>query len=336
MKAKFVLAGVVAAVVVLAIGVSLLSKRGPNSSSATQDDSRAEAQEFVESWLAENLSKEERKEAIERYQSLDPEERRRAADRSRQAVEEQLKGLFDQAFDVRGIVVDTKGSPIRGAEVTVSGIQFYDRGETRKVATNESGHFEALGLRGGAVRATAAKDGYYSIASSSMSSLDAAWKSGGAVRLVLKEPINPVELARIGFRSPLGKSYLQLPNLKVSADQPHHFVVDLSSARTDLSQRRGYHWEVKLAAPGGGLAERKEQFDFVAPETGYVSDVGYMQPADGETWRSRFEQDYFVSFSNGQFGRIRVSASVTSSSPQVTIGGYVNPTPGDRNLELAE
>lgn len=246
-----------------------------------------------------------------------------------------------------GKVVDEKNTPIAGAEVNVSFSDSIWTGNTkRSVTTDADGLFHVEGHGLGIVVMVSKKD-YYRIKES-----DGRFgyaKSAGAVD-PHPAPNNPAifMLRKMGQTEPLVKFEGDFPISSNGASVP----VDLSSGRTangkqsiaveawisprpqNPNSNQPYDWRCRVSVPGGGLIERKGDFDFEAPESGYRPADEINTPASlGAKWRSQIVKHYFVKLGSDNYARVEFTMTA-GGERFFTIQSFLNPKPGDRNLEF--
>lgn len=245
-----------------------------------------------------------------------------------------------------GRVVDEDGVPIENATAEIS---IHDRGfsgnSKTKATTDSDGRFDVSG-RGLGLGVMVSKPGYYSFEKSrgtfgyaegagtgaphKLQNDPATFvlrKKGETVPLVavrdrdIRLPVDGTAVA-ISFRSgtavPLGQGDLQIEALTTNRTSP----------------RLAFDWKCRISVPGGGLIKAPDQgFNFIAPSDGYVPADDIEVPARlGADWRSQIARDYFLRLRDGTYARAQVAVTVGSEN-FASITSYLNPTPGDRNLE---
>ncbi len=107
--------------------------------------------------------------------------------------------------------------------------------------------------------------------------------------------------------------------------------LEVASWLGDTNQRP-FNWRYQLSVPGGGLIERKGQFDFEAPADGYQPTAEIDMPTTAQRWTSRGERQYFAKLPDGRYARFSIRF-YPGQRNFVVLEGYVNPTAGSRNLE---
>jgi hypothetical protein len=92
-----------------------------------------------------------------------------------------------------------------------------------------------------------------------------------------------------------------------------------------------YDWKCVLTVTGGGLIERPDSTVFEAPATGYQESVELAPSA--EKWASKIELQHFIRLPDDRYARINFRLR-TGGEHFFVIESFVNPTPGNRNLEF--
>ena len=93
--------------------------------------------------------------------------------------------------------------------------------------------------------------------------------------------------------------------------------IDLATGRTGQgslqvaswigdSKQRPFDWRYLLSVAGGGLVERKGQFDFQAPVDGYQPAIEVNMAATAEQWTSRLTRQYFARLADGRHARFSI------------------------------
>ena len=112
------------------------------------------------------------------------------------------------------------------------------------------------------------------------------------------------------------------------------FRLESKGSELPLNEFSPFDWSLTIEAPGGGIVARRDSLAFEAPTDGYEPDFKFSMPASVgiQHWKSEIDQDFFVSFPTGRYGRFRVRLSAEKGKAYVEC--YLNPVPGDRNLEF--
>lgn len=108
---------------------------------------------------------------------------------------------------------------------------------------------------------------------------------------------------------------------------------DRSVAGSNSGKKR-YAWRSLISVENGGLTRRSDELTFEAPAGGYSQSDEMDMPPGINGWRSQLSRQDFVQFASGTYARVQLTISTGSQNPFVTVKSYLNPTPGDRNLEF--
>jgi hypothetical protein len=240
-------------------------------------------------------------------------------------------------------VIDQNGDPVPNANVRYGTIDKFDAdGSHYNDNSDANGNFSVNGIRGAVLTVGVWKDGYYIIDGKSTG----AFAYGIGPDSTRKEPPtkeNPAVFAlqRMGATEPLirvSSRQIDVPGTGQSMN------IDLVTGRIGQghlqvvswigdSKQRPFDWRFQLSVPGGGLVERKGQFDFEAPVEGYQPAIEVSMAANAEQWTSRLTKEYFAKLGDGKYARFSIRFYAGDRN-FVVFESYVNPTPGSRNLEF--
>jgi hypothetical protein len=248
---------------------------------------------------------------------------------------------FDTSINFWGKVVDEKGDPVPGALVKMgTADKPFQTGTRHERTTDASGLFSVLGAKGLSISVTVSKDGFYQTPRS-RGQVSYAHPSGNKEPLPTSNTPAVFELRKMGEIVPL-----------VRVEQSARIPKDGTPATVDLMTGRfspsgnfrmeawteapeggqKFTWRCRVTVPGGGLVERKGQFDFEAPEDGYEESVELGMSRDAKQWASQQQRDYFVKLPDGRFARINFRM-IAGGNHYFVMESFLNPTPGSRNLE---
>jgi hypothetical protein len=262
--------------------------------------------------------------------------------RRREATQKVL-GALRTPIVFYGKVIDQNGDPVSNADVHYSTIDRFDTDGSKYTGRSDSqGNFSISGIRGAVLTVGVGKSGYYHVHGRSNGAF-AYGVGSDATRQSPPTKDNPAVfmLQKMGTTEPL--LYLNSRQVDVPlTGEP--LLFDLTTGRCGTgnlqfefwigeTNQRPFNWRYRLTALGGGIATRKGQFDFEAPAAGYEESTELDMPASSQNWSSSLTKDYFAKLPNGRYARFSVTFYPGKRNFFV-IEAYVNPTPGDRNLEF--
>jgi len=262
-----------------------------------------------------------------------------------QANQQQQDAVVNTPFSFYGKVVDQTGQPIGGATATVTLWGEAGSGKAsskRNILSGADGMFSLKDVRAVSIEVVVTKEGYRTLP---------AKTPPGGWGLNLQNRSFPsatdpavFPLQKIGIAEPL--VVFHTGGMDVSQDGAVA-AFDLTSGHKrkdftggvqvqtwvdahDPKSQQPYHWKFSVTVPGGGLQLRTDDYQFVAPSSGYqAADVVDMTPGNG-SWSDVNERNYFIKTADGKYGRIRLSVNAHGS---FSIEGYLNPS-GSQNLEF--
>jgi hypothetical protein len=265
-----------------------------------------------------------------------------AVARRREGIQK-VVGALQTPIAFYGRVVDQNGEPVPNAAVEYSTIDRFDAdGSKYKGESDASGNFAISGIQGAVLTVGVGKSGYYSIHGRS----DGAFAYGVGTDSTRRSPPtkeNPsiFVLHKMGPTEPL----ISLSSRQINVPpNGNPLTLDLATGRLqsgnlqieswigDTSTRR-FNWRYRLSVSNGGIAQRNGQFDFEAPSDGYRDSIEVNMLVNSETWSSSISKDYFARLPDGRYARFSVTF-YPGKRNFVVLESYLNPTPGDRNLEF--
>jgi len=250
-----------------------------------------------------------------------------------------------------GKVVDEKNSPIPGADVfySVANNPLKD-GPKYGTTSDADGLFSISGIKGAALSAGATKKGYYVIHHQSAKSFAYGLPPSPDIDSPIPTKDNPalfilrkmgetVPLAAIEYRDvaiPKDGTPVEI-SLSTGTEVPEgegDLIVECRTKNQGLDPNlcEHYDWRFRLTIPDGGLVERKGEFDFIAPETGYRPALEVDMPKDTPEWKHDFQDEYFLKLRDNRHARLEFRFT-SAGAHFASITSYLNPVPGDRNLE---
>lgn len=274
----------------------------------------------------------------------------RAETELRQKAVALIEKVFDTPIAFYGRVVDQNGDPVPDAEVGYTAADAFNASGSQYTGKSDAaGYFYIAGIKGGGLLVGVGKEGYYPIVGKSSQNFGYGM-GADSTRRPPPTKDNPAifVLHKMGKAEPL--IYVGKRRYKPSKDgQP--LDVNLETGKVVLSgqgdirferwandqaknQRGHFDWRLRITVPGGGLVERKGEFDFEAPEGGYKESVEINMPATlGDQWSYTVNTSYFVRLRDGRYARFDAMVQAGHDSSALVVDAFLNPTPGSRNLE---
>jgi hypothetical protein len=261
----------------------------------------------------------------------------------RQKAVAMIEGVFNTPIEFYGRVVDQSGGPVPDAHVGIGvNDRFNASGSNYSTTSDKDGYFSFKGARGASMGVNVRKEGYYQIHKVSNQSFAYGMGPDGAHQAPPTKD-NPAifVLHKMGETEPLlfvsGRQFDvpatgQPTSIDLATGRTNNGALQVASWLGEATQQR-FDWRYQLRIPGGGLIERKGQFDFEAPENGYEESIGIDMPAAAEEWSSRLEKNYFAKLPDGRYARFTVRFYPGTQRNFVVLESHMNPTPGSRNLE---
>lgn len=250
-----------------------------------------------------------------------------------------------------GKVVDEKNNPISEADVFYSVVNNpLEDGPKYEGISDANGLFSISGIKGAALTAGATKKGYYVIHHQSAKSfayglppspdIDSPipTKNNPAV-FVLRKMGKTVPLVPINHRDvsiPKDGTSVEI-SLSTGTEVPEgegDIIVECWTKNQGLDPNLGEHydWRFRLTIPDGGLVERKNEFDFIAPESGYRPMIEFNMPKNMPEWKGDFQDEYFLRLKGNRYARMNFRMRSRGDHFAV-VTSFLNPVPGVRNLE---
>jgi hypothetical protein len=234
---------------------------------------------------------------------------------------------------------------ISDAKIELSPADQWDAGSKYQQISDANGLFSITGIHGLGLAVEVSKGGYYRL-HQSRGTFEYAIKTGNEMAphrdpnepaiFILRKMGETESLIVVKKQVSLAKDgtpiHVNLQTGNVSQGNGDDIQVAVWS--TDIpGTRQRYDWHSEISVPGGGLIRSSGEFDFEAPTEGYQSEDTINMPASTPTWSDSFIQQYFVELPGGQYARIQFHLSAGGYN-FLNLTSYLNPTPGDRNLEF--
>lgn len=234
-----------------------------------------------------------------------------------------------------GKVIDENKRPMSDSVIEIVVSDISTEGTTiYRYKSDENGLFTFAGKRGRGISVKVTKRGYYETAQSTRH-----FNYGGEGKKAFRpDPNSPVDfyLHKKGRSEPLisveRQIYLKPGSNPQSFDLfqlignragwPEAFTIQQITLNKK-DEKGNTFWSYVLSVEGGGIVEKSEEFEWWAPEGGYVSRLK-LEIAEN------VEKEYFLKFSNGNYGRIWVR--FIPGADYIRVRSHLNPD-GSRNLE---
>jgi len=245
-----------------------------------------------------------------------------------------------------GKVVDEKdGTPIAAATAKLwTADKIFQDPTNYTKTTDAKGLFSLTMVHGLAVGIAVSKEGYYQIPKSygnygyapgQPSSGPRPTRENPAIFMLRKKGVG-VHLLVKSFNGHLPANGtpvdVDLEAGKVVPSNTGDFRMELWSNYNSQEPNNPYDWKYQISVPGGGLITRTDDLDFMAPSDDYqtTDEATYSYTADPSNYLRDLDKKYFVKLADGKYASITISMGRSFN-----ILAYINPTPGDRNLEPA-
>lgn len=261
-----------------------------------------------------------------------------------------IRGIYSAPISFYGKVVDQFGHPVAGASIQYDAVdKFWAQGSNYHGTSDATGAFSITNIGGAGMVVGVMKDGYDAIDGKSSQSFGYGM---GADEYRKKPPThdNPAifVLRKKGKAEPLvvvsSRQYevnrtgtptaIDLKTAGAGTSGPDDIQVGISTDEQSIDARGHYDWAFSISVPGGGLVDRNDETQFTAPEEGYVpqEQIQVNNNDPSQRWSSALDRQYFVKLADGRYARVSLTAYVGVRT-FVVLESYMNPSPGDGNLE---
>ena len=267
-----------------------------------------------------------------------------------------VERIFSAPIEFYGRVIDQNGDPVPYANVGYTAAdKFNASGSNYTGQSDEKGNFNIKGIKGAGLAVTVRKEGYYLIHNPGDRSLptSTATFAFGMGPDSYRRPAPSKDKPAVFVLHKMGKPEALIFLSSRQFDVPKtgaSLSIDLATGRSggkDLTLEswtgsktlNHFDWSYRLSVSDGGLLERKGEFDFEAPADGYHPQIEVKMPATAQQWSSRLSKQFFAKLPGNRYARftIRFYPGVKDDDADrnfVVLESYINPTPGDRNLEF--
>ena len=251
---------------------------------------------------------------------------------------------WKQPINFYGKVVDETNQPVANADVHFVWNDLSQKGTSETNAQSDgNGLFLFTGQQGKRLFVDVAKNGYYASRRNPL----AFEYANPADGLFTPDAANPVVfhlrkkgqaeqlihgLKLFGSRVDGSLSYVDLTAAKNGRTPPGDLTVQCT--RSEPNDEKKFDWTFTVGVPDGGLIESTNEFDFVAPETGYQSSYQIAHRASDSDWTGQEKRKFFVKSQGGQhYARIEITIIPDyNQNAAYDVEWFLNPS-GSRNLE---
>jgi len=266
--------------------------------------------------------------------------------RARQAVLQTVTDSFSTPIIFYGRIIDQHGEPVANATVDLTTITSWQGAiSARTEITDKDGLISVKGMKGINLMVTASKDGYFT--DPNVSSVTFGYgisadshrlappsKESPAV-LILHKLVEPQQLIIVPSESYAVPDLPEFRRINLLPDSEAAAWISVSKHIPDKSNEP-YDWTYHIHIPGGAIAAQSNRLDFHAPNM-YSPNMTMHRSKDlGTQWDSRATEFYFIRFDNERYGRFRFRFFGGQRDSIAIEEGYINPEPGNRNLELLQ
>jgi hypothetical protein len=266
---------------------------------------------------------------------------------------------YKTPIEFYGKVVDQHGAPVAGADIKILPFDnaFGESDTMLDLTSDASGCFSVKGLKGLAIGVQATKAGYLTFSDLGFdkptSSRRIEYGMDGTQGARFKNPNKPTlfTLHKIGQVEPMvyveeKRWHLDVDGIprKIALDSEngtgaHQIEFKFTSGWNQLPMdneinSKRFDWCLEASIPGGGFLKNGSDYNFEAPETGYLESIrfGYLATMQQDQWKRLRHGRYFVKFADGTFGRIRFSIDAASDRRPLSLTSWMNLKPGSKNL----
>lgn len=260
-------------------------------------------------------------------------ERAYAAKREKERLKDEARERREYSTPIAffGLVLDQFERPVIAARVAYASVGGSFEGE-RDIFTDSQGRFAITGIQGKRLRVIVSHPEYYDIDQTHSYYVYAGNDRGPDFKPDANSPV----IFRLRKKGEAAELIHRQDQVRFSGDEPersfslfdhsrHRDVpeyVILRRVETAERDNRGQPIRrLEMEVQDGGIQQRIDPFAFTAPDSGYQPKMHFMRPPYGG------QLDYFVKFSNGNYGRF----TIMGSAGDYRIDSYLNP---DRSPNL--
>ena len=268
---------------------------------------------------------------------------------------------YKTPIEFYGKVIDQHGEAVSGALIKILPVNnafgTSDSSSDFEIASDAKGFFSVTNLKALSIGIEVTKEGYLTLGDRGLdkpaSSRSIDFGLSDTKGKQFKDPNSPTlfSLHKIGPVEPL--VYIDDRRWRLAVDgTPRKIALDSEKGigshqiefrflsdwnklpmDNEINSKR-YDWSLEAHIPGGGFIKNGSDYNFEAPEDGYVETIKFEYAASmpQEQWKRSRNERYFVKFADGTHGRIRFSIDGSSDMSPLLMTSWMNLKPGSRNL----
>lgn len=260
-----------------------------------------------------------------------------------------MQALMQTPIEFYGIVLDQEGKPVPAANVNASVLDNMIKGSPLSTTTDAGGKF-TIQSQGMSLHIEVAKRGYYYVdrGSNLKPSSQGFYFTEGIGPTIhysdssapavfhLRKAGNPVPLERLVAQPKLPRDGTPV-SVRLSKESDVALRIRCHTVEGNGPPTARYDWKCEVDVEGGGIQEAVDEYEFTAPEVGYVASAVIDMPKslDVKIWSSRAIKNYWLRFPDNTFAKIRFRM-IAGGDHFAVIEGFRNSTPSTRNLEPKE
>lgn len=261
-----------------------------------------------------------------------------------------VQSIYTAPIAFFGKVQDQYGKPVPDAQIDYSVIdKYFEPASKKSGVADKNGNFSLTGVQGAALTVGVSKEGYdpiyqqsngafsFGVPNDSQRDRPTPTQENPAMFVLRKkasaEPLVAIDRDVLVPKDGRPVEVSLKTGKAVGAARGDIKIECWTSDQTKDAQGR-YEWRYRLSVPGGGVTKRQDpELNFQAPEDGYQPNLESHMLPTSPRWRPDDDGQYWVKLADGTFARMRFRIT-TGGGHFASIISYLNPTPGDRNLEF--
>jgi hypothetical protein len=248
------------------------------------------------------------------------------------------------AIEFYGKVVDENNQPVENANIKFIWSQFSPLDEatpTTNVLSDPNGLFLLQGVIGAKLNIIVTKPGYYYVRSLNKDYFTYSSLPGtipfqpdfnNPILFHLRKKGEGAELitASLNVAIPRDGGWVGIDLLTRKPDDKGQLKFNQTKPPYE-TWKKATEWSFHLTISDGGFAPLTDELSFVAPESGYMPELGFDFKKDKPTWEKGIKTNLYFVFGNPpRYGKLTVETDISWDGAHVSYA--INPT-GSRNLE---